>query len=359
MPSTTATVFKGSSSGKIVKTQEKYDLKPHEILIKIKFCGLCGTDEHYKKADMVLGHEGAGIVEDVGSSVTGWKKGDRAGWGYTHSTCGTCQKCLSGAEIFCQDRAFYGETDQNMGGFASHFPIDARYAFHIPAELPLHLAAPLMCGGATVFSPLYNHVRPTSHVGIIGLGGLGHLAVLFAKKMGCEVTVFSGSDSKKEEALSAPFNADAFFAVKGKSADELTKMFLEGAGGKGEQKETRRKLDCLIVSTSVLPDDLGIYFDILEPQGVILPLTVAGPDEKLQVPYMRFLQGGIKVIGSCIAPRYEHNLMLNFAARNKVHPVVMKFPMTVEGIEEGFKTLEEGKMRYRGVLVAEGANEDE
>jgi|SRR5690606_2258372 len=195
-----------------------------------------------------------------------------------------------------------------MGGFASHFPIDARYAFHIPATLPLSAAAPLMCGGATVFSPLYNHVRPTDHVGIIGLGGLGHLAVLFAKKMGAEVTVFSGSDSKKEEALNEPFNADAFFAVKGKSQEESTKLFFEGDGGAKDQKkqrETRRMLDCLIITTSVLPDDLGIYFDILNKEGKILPLTVAGPEDQISVPYMRFLQGGINVIGSCIAPRHE------------------------------------------------------
>lgn len=181
----------------------------------------------------------------------------------------------------------YGTHDHNKGGFASHFPINQKYVFSIPKNLPLQYAAPMMCAGATVFSPLWEHVKPTDHVGIIGVGGLGHIAIQFAHKMGCEVTVFSGTDSKREEALK--LGADRFIATKGKKELDLG----EGA----------RKLNALIASTSALPD-FGQYYPILDSGAAILPLSVTGPEEKIAVPYMQFLQSGFNVIGSIIAPRH-------------------------------------------------------
>lgn len=232
----TFTVFKGSKDGKIVKSQTtRPGLKDDEVYVKITVSGLCGTDEHHRHADMGLGHEGAGIVEEVGPNVKTLKKGDRVGWGYEHNSCGHCEWCLTGRETYCEERAMYGYANLDQGSFGSHAVWKEAFLFKIPDGLTDREAAPLMCGGATVFNALkmYN-IQPTDRVGVMGVGGLGHLAIQFASKMGCDVVVFSGTDSKKEEAIK--LGASEFVATKGKS--ELS---------------IGRKLDALLVTTSALP----------------------------------------------------------------------------------------------------------
>jgi D-arabinose 1-dehydrogenase-like Zn-dependent alcohol dehydrogenase len=174
-------------------------------------------------------------------------------------------------------------------------------------------------------------VKPVSRVGIVGIGGLGHLAIQFAAKMGCEVVVFSGTDNKKEEAMK--LGASEFYATKG--ATEL---------------KVSKPLDNLIITMSAQPD-WKLYLPILAPGAVISPLTV---DEKdLQIPYMPLLGGGIRIQGSIVAARQLHRDMLEFAAHHGIKPIIMTYPMSVEGIQDCLKTLEDGKMRYRGVLVAD------
>lgn len=247
------TVYKGDKSGRIVRSQaHREDLAPDEVLLKITHAGLCGTDEHYKFADMVLGHEGVGIVQQVGSEVNIFKvyvlfraaalslcsrqiSGDRAGWGYLHNCCMHCDQCLSGNEMFCAQRAMYGEADLDMGAFASHAIWKATFLFHLPETLSSAEAAPLMCAGSTVFNPLETYVRPTDRVGVVGIGGLGHLAIQFASKMGCEVVVFSGTEKKKEEAKK--LGATEFYATRG-----ATRLNIG------------RRVNHLIITTSSLPD---------------------------------------------------------------------------------------------------------
>lgn len=232
----TFTVFKGSSGGQIVQSQTtKPDLTSDQVLIKVTASGLCGTDEHYKGADMVLGHEGVGIVEATGPDVKFLKTGDRVGWGYEHDSCGHCEACLTGREQYCPEREMYGEANLDQGSFASHAVWKEAFLFQIPDGLSDAEAAPLMCGGATVFNALHSYdIKSTDRVGVMGVGGLGHLAIQFASKMGCDVVVFSGSDSKKEEARK--LGATEFVAMKGK-----------------KELDIGRKLDVLIVTTSVNP----------------------------------------------------------------------------------------------------------
>ena len=161
--------------------------------------------------------------------------GDRAGWGYLHNCCMHCDQCLSGNEMFCAQRAIYGQADRDQGAFASHAVWKAAFLFHIPDSISSVEAAPLMCAGSTVFGPLHTYARPTDRVGIVGLGGLGHLAIQFASKMGCEVVVFSSTESKKEEAMK--LGATEFYATKGASKLDI---------GRG--------VNHLIVTTSSLPD---------------------------------------------------------------------------------------------------------
>lgn len=176
-------------------------------------------------------------------------------------------------------------------------------------------------------------VKAGERVGIVGVGGLGHLAIQFAAKMGCEVVVFSGSDSKKEEALK--LGAKEFYATKG--AKELK---LKGDRG----------IDRLLVTASAQVD-WSLYQSLMNPRGVIYPLTVSDGD--LKMPYMPLLASGLRVQGVVVGSRQIHREMLQFAATQGIKPIIQTFPMTKQGIEQCFEALEGGKMRYRGVLVAQ------
>ncbi|OJJ38049.1 hypothetical protein ASPWEDRAFT_106165 [Aspergillus wentii DTO 134E9] len=327
------TVYKGSSDGSIKKATTHRDaLSRDQVLVRVTHSGLCGTDIHYKTTDMALGHEGAGVVESIGPDVLDLKKGDRVGWGYEHDCCGRCNQCLTGWETFCPDRKMYAAADTDQGSFASHAVWREAFLFRIPDGLSNEDSAPLMCGGATVFSALHvAEVKPTSRVGIVGIGGLGHLAIQFAAKMGCQVVVFSGTDSKKDEALK--LGAHEFYATKGVKELQIPK-----------------KLDNLVVSTSAQPD-WNLYIPVLSPGAVISPLSVTMED--FRFPYMAILSNGLRVQGSLVAARKVHRDMLEFAAFHGIKPVKMTYPLTLEGIQDCFKTLEDGKIRYRGVLVAQ------
>ena len=190
------TVFKGGKDGHIHKDQtSKPDLKGDQVYLKVTASGLCGTDIHYKEgmrsvssanglsspltssiADMVLGHEGVGIVEAVGPDVKYMKKGDRVGWGYEHDSCGHCDLCLTGRETYCAERVMYGFADLDQGSFAHGAVWREAFLFPIPDELSAAEAPPLNCGGATVFNVLHAYnVQPTETVGVMGVGGLGEL----------------------------------------------------------------------------------------------------------------------------------------------------------------------------------------
>ncbi|KAJ6521950.1 chaperonin 10-like protein [Mycena vulgaris] len=310
-----STVFKGSAEGIIEHKTQLTAPTGSQVLIKITHSGICGTDENYKHADMALGHEG---------SVRGFKVGDVVGWGYTHKTCGICEQCLLGQDQYCTDREQYGTHNFHQGSFGSHAIWDASFLFKVPEGLAPEHAAPLMCGGATVFEVIetYN-IRRTDRVGVIGIGGLGHLAIQFLAKMGASVV-------KREEALR--FGATEFYATSGVAKFEAC-----------------APLDHLLVTTSFMPD-WKPYLSVMKPKSTIYPLTISSGD--LVIPILPVVVAGITIQGTVIAARSVHRRMLDFAARHHIAPVVKRFPMTKSGVEEGMARLREGKMRYRGVLVA-------
>jgi len=188
-----------------------------------------------------------------------------------------------------------------------------------------------MCGGATVFNVIetYN-IRPTDRVGVVGVGGLGHMAIQFLGKMGATVVVLSSTDSKREEAMK--LGASEFYATKGVKELKIGKP-----------------LDHLIVTTNSLPD-WNLFLDVVKPTGSIYPLTVSFG--KFDIPTFPVLVKGLTIQGSAVAARSVHNRMLDFAATHGIHPMIETFPMTKRGVEEGMAKLRDGKMRYRGVLVA-------
>lgn len=242
-------------------------------------------------------------------------------------------------DTYCEQRAIYGAADLDQGSLATHYIGRESFLFRIPDNMTNEVAAPLMCGGATVFNALSLHgVKSTDRVGIIGVGGLGHLAIQFAAKMGCETIVFSGTDSKKEEAIE--FGATEFYATKSYStADEL----LNAMGGK--------KLDQLLVTTSFVPD-WNMWLPVIRNGGILCPISVSSG--QFEIPYTPLIMQGLVVWGTLVADRLTHKRMLEFAARHGIQPVIQRFQFGKEGIEEAFGVLESGKMRYRGVLAVEG-----
>lgn len=309
---------------------------------------------------MVLGHEGVGVVEALGPDCKLLKKGDRVGWGYEHDSCGHCKQCLTGTEQYCNDRQMYAAADLDQGSFASHAVWREAFLFKIPDELSDEEAAPFQCAGATVWTALmaYN-TRPTETVGIMGVGGLGHIAIQFARAMGARVVVLSGSDSKKDEATR--LGAHEFIATRG-------------------QKELKiaRKLDRLLVTTSAQPD-WNLLMPIMAAGSTIHPLSVASGD--FSIPYMAMLASGITVQGSVVAARQMHKdsewtppvaeaqslmrvdraadtipsspspIVLDFAALHKIKPVIQTYPMTEEGITEAMEKLDRGEVHFRAVIV--------
>jgi D-arabinose 1-dehydrogenase-like Zn-dependent alcohol dehydrogenase len=226
----------------------------------------------------------------------------------------------------------YGFADLDQGSFGTHAVWRADFLFLIPDSIPREFAAPLMCGGATVFAALANNgVHPTDRVGVIGVGGLGHLAIQFAAKMGLEVVVFSGTDSKKEESLR--LGASEFHATK-------TPGWEKGVG----------QINHLLVTASFSPD-WNVYGPLMAPRGTIYPLTVDRGD--FSMPVGHILMNELSIRGSLVAARQVSRDMLAFAALHNIKPIIEKFPMTQVGITEAMKKLEEGHMRYRGVVVAQ------
>lgn len=325
------TVFKGSSDGSIRETTaHRDDLTGDQVLVEISHSGVCFTDVHYRKADMALGHEGAGSVAAVGPNVKHLKKGDRVGWGYEHNSCEHCRQCLTGWETLCSERQMYASANLDQGSFGTHAVWREAFLFRVPDGISNEDSGPLMCGGSTVFNALHvAEVKSTARVGIVGIGGLGHLAIQFAAKMGCQVIVFSGTDNKREEAKK--LGAAEFYSTKG--AKEL---------------KIEKPVDHLIVTTSSQPD-WNLYIPVLAPGASISPLSVAMEDFKF--PYMGLLSNGLRVLGSIVAARKVHMDMLEFAAFHGIKPISVRYPMTVEGIQDCLDTLEAGKMRYRGVLA--------
>ncbi|KAF7335387.1 hypothetical protein MVEN_02191200 [Mycena venus] len=347
------TVYKGSSTGQgIVKATSHRDLPAgNDVLVKITHSGICGTEEHLKHVDMALGHEGVGTVERVGERVKDLKVGDIVGWGSISKTCGSCVHCMAGHDNYCTTPERYGVNNLDQGSFGSHAIWDASWLFKIPAGIAPENAAPLMCGGASVFAAIdtYN-IRPTDRVGVAGIGGLGHLAIQFLSKMGVRVVAFSSTEAKREEALQ--LGAAEFYATAGVETLAIGPL-----------------LDHLLVTTSFLPNWtlrvpfsrlvsrlliidylVSRYLNIMNAMGSIHVLTLSGMD--LVIPAMPVLVKGLTIQGSAAASRAVQVKMLEFAALHQIKPIIERFPLTKEGVEEAMAKLRDGRIRYRAVLVA-------
>ncbi len=321
-------------------TISRRDLNPEDVRIDIAFAGICHSDIHTGRDEwgqasypLVPGHEIAGTVAEIGSSVSKYAVGDRVGVGCMVSSCGRCEMCKAGDEQFCTEGMVgtYGGTLDGKptdGGYSQQIVVDENYVLGIPEGIELDVAAPLLCAGITLFSPL-NHwgAGPGKKVAIVGMGGLGHMGVQIAAAMGAEVTVLSQSLSKEEDGRK--FGASAYYAT----SDDAT--FTELAG----------TFD-LIVNTVSAPLPMAKYLSLLKTRGALV--SVGAPAEPLEVPAFALLSGGKTWAGSMIGGIAETQEMLNFCAEHGIGAQIEK--ISAEEITGAWDRVVASDVRYRFVI---------
>jgi len=310
------------------------ELAVQEVEIGITHCGICHSDLHLISNDwgisqypFIPGHEIIGIVTAIGSQVRSLKVGERVGLGWQSNSCGQCEWCTRGLENLCP----YQEATcvHRHGGYASHVRANARFVVRIPDALPSEQAAPLLCGGITVYNPLRDHgVNPTSRVGVVGIGGLGHIAIQFARVFGAEVVAFSTSTAKEEEARS--LGAHHFINSRESKA----------------MKEVSGTLD-FILNTANADQDWNVYIHSLRPTGTLCFVGV--PPSPVSVQAFPLIAGIRTITGSPIGSPCRIREMFDVAARHGVKATTEPFSMT--RANEAIDKVKKNKVRYRAVLT--------
>jgi uncharacterized zinc-type alcohol dehydrogenase-like protein len=306
---------------------------PTDVEIKVEYCGICHSDVSMldnawgvTAYPIVPGHEAVGIIAATGEQVHHLDIGQRVGVGWNAGSCMTCEWCVAGDHNLCASAR--GTIVGRAGGFADRIRADATWTFPIPDALRPEVAGPLLCGGATVFNPIIQYgLRATDRVGVIGIGGLGHMALKFLDAFGCEVTAFSSSPDKEEEARN--LGADHF--VNSRDATALKKM--------------GRSLD-FILSTVNVPLNWESYLKTLRPKGRLH--LVGFVLEPLTVPVGPLLMGQNSVSASPDASPATTVQMLEFAAQHTIEPMVECYPLS--RVNDAIERLRHGKPRYRLVL---------
>jgi uncharacterized zinc-type alcohol dehydrogenase-like protein len=317
------------------ETVDPGPLGAEEVEVAVEHCGLCHSDLSILNNDWgfsqypaILGHEVIGRVTAMGPNAKGLKVGQRVGVGWTSGSCMHCTQCMSGNHHLCPQAQ--ATIVGHRGGFATHIRAHWAWAIALPEKLNFAEAGPLLCGGITVFAPLMMYARPTSRVGIIGIGGLGHMAVKFAAAYGCDVTAFTSSASKFEEAQ----GFGAHHVVSSRDTAALKKL-----GGSFD----------LLISTVNVKLDWDALISTLAPNGRLH--IVGAVLEPIPVAAFSLIAQQRSISGSPTGSPVAIQTMLDFAARHKVTPQNEHFPMS--SINQAFARLESGQARYRIVLDAD------
>lgn len=334
-PTCRAWVARAPKQPMVLEAIDAGALGPEDVEIAVEHCGLCHSDLSVLNNDWgvsqypaVLGHEVVGRVTAAGPSARGLTVGQRVGVGWFSGSCMHCRQCMSGGQHLCPQAQF--TIVGHRGGFASHIRSHWAWAIPLPEGLAAADAGPLLCGGITVFAPLARFARPTDRVGIVGIGGLGHMAVKFAAAYGCEVTAFTSSESKFDEARS--FGAHHVVSSRDSGA-------IKGLGGGFD----------LLISTVNVPLDWDALVNTLAPNGRLH--VVGAVLEPIPVAAFSLIMKQRSISGSPTGSPVDIATMLAFAARHGIAPQTEHFPMT--RINEAFARLESGKARYRIVLDAD------
>lgn len=306
---------------------------PEEVDIKVSYCGICHSDLSMINNDwgmtqypIVPGHEVVGEIVAAGNAVKNVKVGDRVGLGWFSASCMSCEQCMDGEHHLCSssEATIVGR----HGGFADHVRGHWSWAIPLPEKIDMAKAGPLLCGGITVFNPIIlADVRPTDVVGVIGIGGLGHMAIKFLKHWGCEVIAFSSNPDKKEQIL----EMGATQVINSRSPEEL-----ESIAGRLN----------FILNTTNVSLDWNSYLTTLSPKGRLH--TVGAVLEPMAIPAFSLIGGEKSVAGSPLGSPALTKTMLDFCVRHDIYPTVEEFPMAK--VNEALEHLEDGKARYRIVL---------
>ena len=315
---------------------------PHDVAIDIAYCGVCHSDVHTVRNEwggarypVVPGHEIVGTVKETGNAVTRWKKGDTVGVGCMVNSCRSCDACADHEEQFCEKGMTatynsidkYGDGTVTSGGYSTSIVVNEDFVLRIPAGMPLDRTAPLLCAGITTYSPLKRYgVKAGDKVGIIGLGGLGHVALKIAKAMGAHVTLLSHSEGKRADAVK--LGADDFLVTK--DADVF--------------KTHRKRFDLLLDTVSV-PHDYNAYLGLLKRGGT---LVLIGLPEATPVAAGALVQQRRSLAGSLIGGIKETQEMLDFCAKHKVLSDIELIP--IDQINTAYERMLKSDVRYRFVI---------
>ena len=314
----------------------------HDILIKILYCGVCHSDIHQARDEwgqaafpMVPGHEIVGKVIRTGSKVKRFRAGESVGVGCFVDSCRKCPSCKEGLEQYCEGHISftYNCTEQDQktptyGGYSAQITVDEKYVLKISKKLPLAKAAPLLCAGVTTYSPLKHFkVRKGQRVGVVGLGGLGHMAVKFAAAMGAEVTVFSTSAAKRKDAR----RLGATHFVNTRTLKDTTPL--------------QDHFDLILDSVSA-PHDINFYLNFLKREGTLV--LVGAPEKPYALEPFSLIRKRRKMAGSLIGGIRETQEMLDFCARKNITADVEVIP--VQKVNEAYERTIKGDVRYRFVL---------
>ncbi|MGB5242707.1 MAG: NAD(P)-dependent alcohol dehydrogenase [Lutimonas sp.] len=322
------------AGGKLSPIQyELPELKQEEVEIEVHYCGICHSDLSMLNNEwgmtqypFVPGHEIVGKVIALGKNTKNLKVGDLVGLGWLAESCMHCDQCMTGDNHLCSTGQ--GTIVGRHGGFAEKVRCHWSWAIPLPKGIDLSKTGPLLCGGITVFNPiLIADVKPTDRVGVIGIGGLGHMALKFLNKWGCEVIAFSSNPDKKKEIL----KMGAHDVINSRDTEEMKKI--------------TGTLDFILNTTNVTLD-WSEYLNVLRPKGRFH--NVGAVLEPLQIPAFTLLMGQKTVGGSPIGSPALTKTMLEFCMRHEIYPITEEFP--IAKVNEALEHLESGKARYRIVL---------
>lgn len=314
----------------------------HDVVIDIKYCGICHTDIHQvtngwggSTYPMVPGHEIAGTVSQVGSKVTRYKVGDKVGVGCFVDSCRKCDPCKRGLEQYCQEgmSTTYNGVERDgktptQGGYSNKIVVDENYVLRIPENIQLDRAAPLLCAGITLYSPLAHwKAGPGKKVGIVGLGGLGHIGVKIAHALGSEVTVLSHSLAKQGDAKK--LGADKFYATSDPQTFEKLRRYFD-----------------LIINTVSSGIDLNVYLELLKLDGAMI--LVGMPETEASVGPSLLAGARRTLAGSLIGGIKETQEMLDFCGKHNIACDIEIIP--IQKVNEAYKRILSSDVRYRFVI---------
>lgn len=320
---------------------ERRTLNDDDILIDILYSGICHSDIHTVRGDWgniqypcVPGHEIVGRVVKTGKNVTKFKTGDIAGVGCMVNSCGECYYCKSGEEQFCVKGATYTYNSREgngytQGGYSTNIVVRESFAIKVPENAPLEKVAPLLCAGITTYSPLrYNKVKKGDKVAVAGFGGLGHMAVQYAIKMGADVTVFDITEDKRQAAI----DMGASKYVNTKNEEEAKGMY--------------NTFD-LIISTIPYSFNVESYISKLKVDGTMVLLGVPAIKD---IPSVNTgaLQGRKKIYASLIGGIRETQEMLDYSVENNIYPIVKIIP--IQEVNDAYRNVLDGKIQFRYVI---------